>query len=129
MSVAPGIVSSAVVVASRRRAPRVGADDVDVEITSILVPARLGDLGGGGFCVETRCSLRVGAVHAFRFTTDAGHTMHLDARVVHCRRKATDDMTEEYVTGCEFVHNPTELTDRLVDKLMDAATGVLTFEP
>jgi hypothetical protein len=54
--------------------------------------------------------------------------MLVDARVVHCRRKATEDMTEQYVTGCEFVHNPMEATDRLVDKLMDAATGVLTFE-
>ena len=127
MSLAPGITSAAVVVASRRRAPRVGADEVNVEISSILVPAHLIDLGWGGFCVEARCSLRVGAVHAFRFTTAAGHTMHLDARVVHCRRKATGDMNEEYVTGCEFVHKPSELTDRLVDKLMDAATGVLTF--
>lgn len=101
---------------------------MNVDISSILVPARLLDLGWGGFCVETRCSLRVGAVHAFRFTTGQGHAMHVDARVVHCRRKATEDMSEQYVTGCEFVHNPMEATDRLVDKLMDAATGVLTFE-
>ena len=120
--------SSVVVVASRRRAPRVAAgDQLQVDVVSVLVPAEVMDLGFGGFSIETRCSLRVGATHHFRFLTAAGKTVVLRAKVVHCRRKATADWSERYVTGCEFLYDPTVNTDTLIDELMDSATGVLTI--
>src|ERR1044071_6028655 len=129
MSLAHRVSSSVVVVACRRRTPRVKpGEHVDVEIVSVLVPAELLDLGFGGFSIETRCSLRVGAQHAFRFATTTGRTIELDARVIHCRRKATDDWSERYVTGCEFVYDQAAQTDVLVGDLMDAATSVLSFE-
>jgi hypothetical protein len=121
--------SSVVVVASRRRAPRVAAgDQLQVDVVSVLVPAEVLDLSVGGFSIETRCSLRVGATHHFRFLTAAGRTVVLKAKVVHCRRKATADWSERYVTGCEFLYDPAINTDELIDELIDAATGVLSIE-
>lgn len=129
MPLAYRVPSSVIVVASRRRTPRVAVgDQIGVEIASVLVPAELVDLGFGGFSVETRCSLRVGAVHDFRFSTAPGRTIELSARVVHCHRKATSDWSERYVAGCEFIYDPSLPTEALIDELMDSATGVLSFE-
>ena len=121
--------SSVVVVASRRRTPRVDPNDqVGIQIVSVLVPAEVIDISFGGFSIETRCSLRVGAVHQFRFTTAVGRTIEVTARIIHCRRKAGVDWSERYITGCEFVSHPGAPADPLVDELMDSATSVLSFE-
>lgn len=120
-------LSTSVVVASRRRAPRIAASDqLQVDVVSVLVPAEVLDLSFGGFSIETRCSLRVGAAHQFRFLTAAGRTVVLQATVVHCRRKATADWSERYITGCEFLYDPSVNTDGLIDELMDSATDVLS---
>jgi len=119
--------SSVVVVASRRRAPRVAAgEQLQVDVVSVLVPAEVLDLSFGGFSIETRCSLRVGATHQFRFLTAAGRTVVLKGKIVHCRRKATADWSERYITGCEFLYDPSVNTDGLIDELIDSATGVLS---
>jgi hypothetical protein len=125
MSVARRLTTTAVIVVpSRRRTPRLSADEgIDVEIVSVLVPADVIDINFGGFSVETRCSLRVGAVHLFRFLTDAGHAIELNAKVIHSRRKAAPDWNERYVTGCEFLHDPNVPTDRLIDALLEYAAG------
>jgi hypothetical protein len=121
--------SSVVVIASRRRAPRVAAgEQLQVDVVSVLVPAEVLDLSFGGFSIETRCSLRVGATHQFRFLTAAGRTVILRAKVVHCRRRATDDWSERYVSGCEFLYDPAVDTDRLIDELLDSAMGVMSVE-
>ena len=121
--------SSVVVVASRRRAPRVSTgEQLQVDVVSVLVPAEVLDLSFGGFSIETRCSLRVGATHQFRFLTAAGRTVVLRGKIVHCRRKATADWSERYVTGCEFLYDPAVDTDRLIDELMDSATDVLSVD-
>lgn len=94
---------------------------------SVLVPADVIDISFGGFSIETRCSLRVGATHQFRFLTSAGRTVVLRAKVVHCRRKQTDDWSERYISGCEFLYDPAIDTDALIDELLDSATGVLSI--
>ena len=63
----------------------------------VLVPADVVDISFGGFAVETRCSLRVGASYAFRFTLISERRIELQAQVVHCRRKATHDFSERYI--------------------------------
>lgn len=129
MTAPQGLSSSIVVVASRRRTPRVAAgNQLDVEIVSVLVPADVVDIGFGGFSIETRCSLRIGAVHLFRFRTSRGRTLELRARVVHSRRKSAEQWEERYVSGCEFLHDPSVPTDQFVDELIDSATGVLSFD-
>jgi hypothetical protein len=116
--------TTVVVLASRRRSPRLPPGDrLGVEIVSILVPARLVDISVGGFAVELPCSLRIGAVHQFRFVTAGGRTVELPARIVHSRRKGTPDSSESYVSGCEFLHDAAADTDRLVDELISAAMG------
>ena len=104
------------------------SDQLGLEIVSVLVPAEVVDLGFGGFSVETRCSLRVGAIHRFRFGTPTGRTYELDAKIIHCRRKPTDDWSERYITGCEFLYDPSLSTETLIEELVDSATGVLSFE-
>jgi hypothetical protein len=129
MTASQRLSSSIVVVASRRRTPRVAAgDQLDVEIVSVLVPANVRDIGFGGFSVETRCSLRIGAIHLFRFQTYRGRTLELRARVVHSCRKSSEPWEELYVSGCEFLYEPSVPTDQFVDELIDSATGVLSFE-
>jgi hypothetical protein len=129
MTLEKRLPASVIVVTSRRRTPRVApADPMNAEIVPVLVPAEVVDLGFGGFSVETRCSLRVGATHRFRFGSPGGRMIELEAKVVHCHRKATDDWSERYVTGCEFMHDPNRSTETLVDELMDAATSALTVD-
>ena len=128
MSLEKRLPASVVVVASRRRSPRLTPfDPIQVEVVPVLVPADVVDISFGGFAVETRCSLRVGASYAFRFTLVNGRRIELQAQVVHCRRKATRDFSERYVTGCEFVHDPENPTEALVDELVDSASQSLTF--
>jgi hypothetical protein len=102
-------------------------DPIQVEVVPVLVPADVVDVSFGGFAVETRCSLRVGASYEFRFTLVSGRRLELRAQVVHCRRKATPDFSERYITGCEFVHDPARPTEALVDELVDSASQSLTF--
>ena len=129
MTASQRLSSSIVVLASRRRTPRVAAgSQLDVEIVSILVPADVVDIGFGGFSVETRCSLRVGSVHLFRFLTYRGRTIELRARVIHSRRTASEPWNERHISGCEFLYDPAVPTDQLVDELIDSVTGVLSFE-
>lgn len=128
MTLADYFTTSAVVVTSRRRAPRVDAtNQLAVDIVNVLVPAHVLDIGPGGFSVETRCALRVGALHDFRFVTH-GRTIELKARVIHCRPSAQACRGEErYVAGFEFVADASGTTTRRVGQLMDAVTSVLTF--
>jgi hypothetical protein len=129
MMLDPHLASSVIVVASRRRTPRIApGEQINVEIVTVLVPAEVIDLGFGGFSVETRCSLRVGGTYRFRFNTANGRTVELNARVIHCRRKAADDWSERYVTGCEFLHDPEAPIDMIVDELIEGATNTLSFE-
>jgi len=129
MALEKRLPASVIVVASRRRTPRVApADPINAEIVPVLVPAEVVDLGFGGFSVETRCSLRVGATHRFRFGAPGGRTVELEARVVHCRRKATSDWSERYITGCEFLEAPGGSIEMLIDELMGTATNALSFD-
>lgn len=128
MTVADYFTTSAVVVTSRRRTPRIdAADQLAVDIVSVLVPAIVLDIGQGGFSVETRCALRVGAVHQFRFVAH-GRTIELQARVVHCR--PCEDVSrgeERYIAGFEFTTDERGPVRPRVEQLMDVATSVLTF--
>jgi hypothetical protein len=127
MSLEKRLPASVIVVASRRRTPRVSVTDpIHAEVVPVLVPGEVMDIGFGGFSVETRCSLRVGARYRFRFGAPGGRTVEIDAKVVHCRRKATDDWSERYVTGCEFMHDSDTPVEVLIDELMETATNVLS---
>jgi hypothetical protein len=129
MALEKRLPASVIVVASRRRTLRVApGDPISAAIGPVLVPAEVLDLGFGGFSVETRCSLRVGATHRFRFGAPGGRTVELAAKVIHCRRKATTDWSERYITGCEFVHDPGTPAELLIDELMDAAASVPSFD-
>ena len=128
MSLEKRIPASVVVVASRRRTPRLTPlDPIQVEVVPVLLPADVLDISFGGFAVETRCSLRVGASYQFRFTLISGRQIELQAQVVHCRRKATRDSSERYIAGCEFVYDPEQPVEALVDELVDSASQSLTF--
>jgi hypothetical protein len=114
---------------SRRRAPRVIVRRyVGVEIPAVDIEAEAVDLSVGGFCVDTPVSLPVGEAYLFRFLLDGGQSVDIAGRVIHCRRKPTSDRTaERYLTGCEFIHDPSRPTEALIARLMDAAAEQLSL--
>src|SRR5262245_16367219 len=120
MSLVPRVSSTVIVSTSRRRVPRLtAANEMRVEFSSVRLPADLVDVGFGGFSLETRCSLRIGAVHQFRFVTPSGRQLELEAKVVHCRRRATHDWSERYITGCEFINDGSPETDQRIEELVE----------
>lgn len=87
----------------RREAPRLRVPEVDAEILSLGLPAKVLDIGFGGLSIESEHEFQVGEVHTLRSGPAHPHATPLRVRVRHCRPSLSGAPRPRYVTGCEFV--------------------------
>ena len=91
----------------RRSAPRLEVlGRLHGHLVSLDVPITIGNLGLGGFSAESVMPFPLGARHRFRFTTNTGGEVNIQAVVVHRRPGYSADGLTFFVTGFAFVHDP-----------------------
>jgi hypothetical protein len=91
----------------RRSTPRLAVlGRLHGHLVSLDVPITIGNLGLGGFSAESVMPFPLGARHQFRFTTDTGGEVNIQAVVVHRRPGYSADGLTFFVTGFAFVHDP-----------------------
>ena len=91
-------------------------------LVSLDVPITIGNLGLGGFSAESVMPFPLGARHQFRFTTDTGGEVNIQAVVVHRRPGYSADGLTFFVTGFAFVHDPVHDTARDIRLLLTSMT-------
>jgi hypothetical protein len=91
-------------------------------LVSLNVPITIGNLGLGGFSAESIMPFPLGARHQFRFTTDTGVDVNIQAIVVHRRPGYSADGLTFFVTGFAFVHDPMHDTARDIRLLLASMT-------
>jgi hypothetical protein len=89
----------------------------------------LGDLGPGGFSVQSMTVLPSGAVLRFRFSApDGSWTTLLTAQSVYSRPDEDLPPSDSgFVTGFRFLNTDTPRTAASVNALIDRATAVISF--
>lgn len=110
----------------RRRWPRI---DVRDRIRSTLAesdePVRLLDLSFDGCLIATARRLPIGSLHQVTLATvDRAVSVTVTVRVVHSRQARGS----VFAAGCQFIAPRTSETAADFDRLMDAATDVLSYD-
>jgi hypothetical protein len=114
-------------VRERRRAPRLEVlGRIQGRLVSLPLPVELGDMGPGGFSVESALPFPQGARRLFLLTTAGGLQVLIEGAVVHCRPDEGGDA--RYVTGFKFVRSRLTDTGADVTVLLDALSGVEELE-
>jgi hypothetical protein len=114
---------------NRRRFPRLEVlDDFDGRSIALDLPVVVRDLSRAGFSCESRVPFPPGgAMHLFRFTTQAGAVITVEARSLHCRVSSVDAQGQPlYISGFEFKSN--QATDEAVATLVDAVSAMLSLD-
>jgi hypothetical protein len=89
------------------RAPRLEVvGQVRGQLVAMNVPIVMRDISAGGFSIESSVAFHRGALHQFRFTTEAGVAVVLRGSVVYSRAGASRDAALGHVTGFAFVREP-----------------------
>ncbi len=110
-------------VTDRRSTPRLEVlGRLHGHLVSLDVSITVGNLGLGGFSAESVMPFPLGARHQFRFTTDRGVGIDIQAVVVHRRPGYSVDGLTFFVTGFSFVHDPMHDTARDIRALMASMT-------
>ena len=89
----------------------------------------LGDLGPGGFSVQSTTELPTGAVMRIKFSApDGSWTTLLVAQSVYCRPDPDVPPADAgFVTGFRFLNTDTPRTAASVNALIERATAVISF--
>ena len=89
----------------------------------------LGDLGPGGFSVQSTTELPAGAVMRIKFSApDGSWTTLLVAQSVYCRPDPDVPPADPgFVTGFRFLNTDTPRTAASVSALIERATAVISF--
>jgi hypothetical protein len=113
----------------RRRTPRIEiSGQVHGEIVSLGVPVHVLEIGLGGCGIVTACTLPLNTVQELLFTLVDGTSVSIRARVAHCRPRLAPDSPSGYVTGLEFVDEPSADGQSAAGILVDRITSVLSFD-
>jgi PilZ domain len=97
-------------------------------VLSTNLPARIRDLGFGGFALETVEPLAVGAVESIRFTARNDRSTTLKAASLHCRPSCTDEGAPCFLTGFEFVSDQGPDAARQIEHLIGEVTSAGLYE-
>lgn len=105
------------------------AAPIVVQSLDTQVVMTLGNLGPGGFSVQSTTVLPTGAVMRFRFTApDGSWTTLLTAQSVYCRPDPDlPPSASGFVTGFRFLNTDTPRTAASVNALIDRATAVISL--
>lgn len=90
-------------------------------------PVAIRDIGFGGFATETVEPLPVGTVQSVRFTTKTDRSTVLQAKSLHSWPSCMQDGSPCYVTGFEFVVDPTD-AQRDITMLIEQVTSIGLFD-
>lgn len=86
----------------------------------------LRDLGFGGFAIESPILFTIRSRHRFRFTTEAGLVVPIEAEVVYTRPIGPRDGMLHHVSGFRFSTEGKE-AEQAAQLLIDAAVAPLSF--
>jgi hypothetical protein len=98
------------------------------QLVPMSVPLLVRNLGSGGFGVESAIDFPLDAVHRFRFTTPDGLEVIVSATARHCRPLKSSSGAPRFAAGFEFVEDGSSASDDTVERLLEAATSVITFQ-
>jgi hypothetical protein len=109
----------------RRRSPRIEVlGSLHGVVVALALDVALKDVSFGGFAIDSPIPFPLDCAHQFRFTLPNDRTVVLNARVVHCRRAATDGPTA-FRIGLQFAHLHAERSRETVEQLIDQIASVV----
>ena len=88
------------------------------------MPAKLRDLGLGGFAIESRSPFWAGSHHHFHFSLPSGEVVSLTATAVHCYAQLVGH-EQQFITGWRFLPGN---RDADIERLVEGVTEIVPKE-
>jgi hypothetical protein len=104
--------------AVQRRTARLAVNgQVQVAISGLDLTLELRDLSFGGFGMTAPRPFWKGMTHRFVFSTPAGRSISLVAKMIHCSAVRAE---QGYISGWEFMPGTSDRTEKAIGDLLDA---------